>query len=233
MSTPLVGHFNICFNHIRKADCIPVKEKATVKLRLHLGLIACGLWVNAVKPVNASTISVNGFSAITSAVFVDLPVAGQPSNIIPILTARGVTITPNTGVSGPGGAFLNCGSFPGPAGTANIPGNGLGICGTTDGTPTTSITFSFSVPVAAYGASLQYSSLFPANNFTTADLVQAFSGPNRSGTLIGSILSSGLIGGSTGHEFVGLLSTTANIQSAVISGTGLDLASPLMVLRFH
>lgn len=192
-------------------------------IRPNFYLVGCLL--SAIGSLNASTISVSGFTQITNGVFIDFPLANQTiGNILPPFTLNGITITPSTGFTQSGGAFLNCAyAMFGPLGTPDIPGNGVGECGSAGTIPTTSITFTFSTPVAAFGATLLYDPSLLIGS-STPDLVQVFGSQNGTGPLLGSISSSGLAAGLSGHDFAGLVSTSANIQSATITGTGTNMA---------
>jgi hypothetical protein len=157
------------------------------------------------------------FSAIAGAAFIDLPA----SSFLTPVSAVGVTITASNDADG---SFFNF-----PAGTADAPGSGDGFLDFNHDlfTNVAPLTLNFSAPVAAFGVSfLQMPPSVDGGNFSAPAVLKVFDGANGTGNLLGTVTSAGFqpAGNPVGQtSFVAVLSSTANIRSAVLAGTGPSL----------
>jgi hypothetical protein len=175
---------------------------------LAVALLATILWARPAAA--ASTAFVDDFSKLTNWVFVDVTSASKLSPV----TVNGVTIT---------SAYDSDGGFAGyGAGPASDPGDGNGYLYVSPSANHPSyLQIIFSQPVAAVGVTFMH---FPSNREPTPGLnspatLEAFTGPDLSGSLR-VVTSSGMgaFGLST-PDFVGVWSGSANIQSIKLAGT--------------
>lgn len=150
-----------------------------------------------------------------------LPLGGD--NIIGPFTIGGVTITSSnapffsglyfaSGSTG-GGGELN---------SVNIPGNDAGATffnGPITGFPLTELDLNFSQPIFGFGTTFLHEISGQPQFFNASGpaVIRVFSGLNATGTLLGTITDNG---GVNLLSFIGLLSDTANIQSAILTSTG-------------
>ncbi|HEY2910784.1 MAG TPA: hypothetical protein VGI99_11085 [Gemmataceae bacterium] len=154
------------------------------------------------------------FTAIANATFIDLPA----SSFLTPVSAAGVTIIASNDADG---SFFNF-----PVGTADAPGSGDGFINFNHDlfTNVSPLTLNFSAPVASFGVSfLQMPPSSEGGAFSTPDVLKVYDGANGTGNLLGTVTSSGFLpaGDPTGqHSFVAVLSSSANIHSAVLVGTG-------------
>jgi hypothetical protein len=154
------------------------------------------------------------FTVIANAAFIDLPA----SSFLTSVSALGVTITASNDADG---SFFNF-----PAGTADAPGSGDGFLDFNHDlfTNVSPLTLNFSAPVAAFGVSfLEMPPSSEGGAFSSPDVLKVFDGPNGTGNLLGTVTSAGFqpAGDPSGqHSFVAVLSSSANIRSAVLAGTG-------------
>jgi hypothetical protein len=155
--------------------------------------------------VQASAVGVTHFTAIENAVFVDVP----SGNVLPPIVSGGliITHTPNFVVGGFASFAI---------GGPDDPSTGDGYSSMKFGAvPVEFVTLNFSIPLAAFGVTFQHigGSADPA-------LLSAFDGPNGTGNLIGSIQTTGWLGGGSHPDFVAVWSDAINVRSAVLTGTG-------------
>jgi hypothetical protein len=172
-----------------------------------LVLAAGAVAADAVPPATTTT----RFTTIRDAVFIDL---GGTSELGPLVSGP-VTITPDVVYAS--GSFVDL-----PAGTPDDPGEGDGFFNSTEASwAVGSMTLDFDTPVAAFGATFMH---FPTwflgeLGMSQPAVLQAFDGQNGSGDLVGSVTSSGWVGGISGDlDFVGIWSSALNIRSVVLSG---------------
>lgn len=160
------------------------------------------------------------FTSIAGGAFIDLPAT---SFLTPV-TAQGVTITSSNDADG---SFFNF-----TAGTADAPGSGDGFLdfNNADFSNVSPLTLNFSTPVAAFGVSFMHMAPTIENgNFTDPAVLKVYDGPNGTGNLLGTVTSSGFVSGvnplnpNGNQSFVAVLSSRANIESAVLVGTGPNL----------
>ena len=157
------------------------------------------------------------FTAIANASFIDLPA----SSFLTPVTAAGVTITASNDADG---SFFNF-----PTGTADAPGSGDGFLDFNHDlfSNVSPLTLNFSAPIASFGVSfLQMPPSSEGGAFSSPAMLKVFDGANGTGNLLGSVTSSGFLptGNSTGqHSFVAVISSSVNIRSAELVGTGPSL----------
>jgi len=181
---------------------------------LSMSSLSITLLLAGATAAQAATITVTGFTQITGASFYDAP----RSLTVPQVTVGSVTITPN-----PNPAFLNSNfsAYGSPQLGSDVPGNGSGFGTNPAGFGgAQSLLLDFSQPVAAFGATFQHSDRVDDHSYTYPVLIEAFSGLDGTGALLGSILDLG--GGTTSTTFAdfrGLWSTNLDIRSARISAT--------------
>lgn len=160
------------------------------------------------------------FTSIAGATFIDLPA----SSFLTPVTAQGVTITASNDADG---SFFNF-----TAGTPDAPGSGDGFLdfNNADFSNVSPLTLNFSQPVAAFGVSfMQLAPSIDGGNFSDPAVLKVYDGPNGTGHLLGTVTSSGFVAGvnplnpNGNQSFVAVLSSKANIESAVLVGTGPNL----------
>lgn len=166
---------------------------------------------------DAATATTTQFTSIAGGSFIDLP----PSSFLTPVSAGGVTITASNDADG---SFFNF-----PAGTPDAPGSGNGFLDFNhDLFNTSPLTLNFSQPLTAFGVSFEH---FPSDrsggNFTAPAVLKVFDGADGTGNLLGTVTSSGFVptGNPIGQQsFVAVLSSHADIRSAVLVGTDATLS---------
>ncbi len=157
------------------------------------------------------------FTAIAGGTFIDLPA----SSFLTPVSAGAVTITASNDANG---SFFNF-----PAGTADAPGSGDGFLDfNRDPFVGSPLTLNFSTPVAAFGVSFMHMDpSIDGGNFSSPAVLKVYDAPNGTGNLLGSVTSTGFVPAAPTtlgeHSFVAVLSSAADIQSAVLAGTGPNL----------
>lgn len=156
-------------------------------------------------------ITVQDASQITGGSFTDVTNARGPAR----MTVGQVTITPESTSPSSGHALLFNGQL---AGTPAIPGDGTGF-GTSDSATdgqAAPLVLDFSTPLAAFGVTFDHIQ----NLAPDPARLSVFDGPNGTGNLIGTALTSGSPNGTLDAQFVGLWSDSRDIRSAVLIGDG-------------
>lgn len=166
-----------------------------------LGLLAAGL-LAAPNGVQAVAISVDDFSVITDATFVNV------GRSLTSAAGGGVSIAGTPAVCG----VLDAGSY---SSTPSDPGDGLGwACGFHEAPV---VILNFDVPIAAFGASFMHSGI---ERFLLGSpgVVAVYDRPNATGSLVGQATSAGAYGEvDVLVDFVGVWSDASVIRSAVLS----------------
>ena len=165
--------------------------------------------------LNAAMIEVTGFTQITGARFYDAP----SGNALTPVTMGGVVITPQVTLLNESFGGVNAPQY-----GLDVPGNGAGFGSDSTGFGgVTPLMLNFSQPVAAFGATfVHFENIAIDPSFMSPVSIQLFSGLNRTGTLLGTVIDSSegvTLQGPAVADFRGLWSDSPQIRSAEISAT--------------
>lgn len=197
--------------------------KRVVRLSMLFGA-ALGCGFSAVIPVvDRFTSFPNRFVAdIGNQAQFGLPLGGD--NIVGPFTVGGVTITPGNAPFINGLYFASAATGGGrEVNSPDIPGNAAGAVVSNNSTffqnHLPNLVLNFSEPILGFGTTFLHdiSGQPQQLNASGPASVSVFTGLNGTGTLLGTVSDSG---GVNVLHFIGLLSDTADIQSAVLSSSG-------------
>jgi hypothetical protein len=184
-----------------------VANKSVFMRRLQVTL-ALFLSVASTCQLHAAAIAVTSFNQVADNQFVNInPVMIGPPVPAPISIGQ-LTIT--SGTIDPGAQF---GDFLGLApGSTNDPGDGSGRAFATQ-----DYRVNFNLPLAAFGVTFYHAAADNGMDFPA--ILRVYDGPNGTGSLIGTVTSSGSLVLPARDDFVGVWSDSHNIRSAVMFGT--------------